>query len=224
MTDQADLEDDRDPASHVATSRRTYQRIAPVYDLLDLAFERYRYRALRPRLFQELSGVLLDAGIGTGRNIPVYPEASRVVGIDLSPAMLARAERRARRLGRVVQLRETDVCRTDFPADSFDGIVSSFLFCVLGPDQQLPALRELARICKPSGTLRILEYSLSTDPLRRFVMKLWAPWVRWAYGAAFDRNTENYVSQAGLEVVETTFLYHDIIKLIVARPLERQDE
>jgi ubiquinone/menaquinone biosynthesis C-methylase UbiE len=138
--------------------------------------------------------------------------------------MLARAERRARRLGRVVQLRETDVCRTDFPADSFDGIVSSFLFCVLGPDQQLPALRELARICKPSGTLRILEYSLSNDPLRRFVMKLWAPWVRWAYGAAFDRNTENYVSQAGLEVVETTFLYHDIIKLIVARPLERQGE
>jgi hypothetical protein len=64
MKDQADLEDDRDPASHVATSRQTYQRIAPVYDLLDLAFERYRYRALRPRLFEGLSGVLLDAGIG----------------------------------------------------------------------------------------------------------------------------------------------------------------
>ena len=205
-------------------SRRTYQRIAPVYDLLDLAFEHRRYRALRPRLFEGLSGVLLDAGIGTGRNIPVYPKASRVVGIDLSPAMLARAERRARRLGCVVELREMDVCRTDFPDDSFDGIVSSFLFCVLGPDQQLPALRELARICKPGGTIRFLEYSLSANPLRRLVMGLWAPWARWAYGAAFDRNTEGYVPQAGLEVVETTFQYHDIIKLIVARPLEPQDD
>ena len=204
--------------------RRTYQRIAPVYDLLDLAFERRRYQALRPRLFEGLSGVLLDAGIGTGRNIPVYPKASRVFGIDLSPAMLARAERRARRLGRVVELRETDVCRTDFPDDSFDGIVSSFLFCVLGPDQQLPALRELARICKPGGTIRILEYSLSANPLRRLVMGLWAPWVRWAYGAAFDRNTEDYVPRSGLEVVETTFLYRDIIKLIVARPLEPQGD
>jgi ubiquinone/menaquinone biosynthesis C-methylase UbiE len=205
-------------------ARRTYQRIAPVYDLLDLAFEHRRYRALRPRLFEGLSGALLDAGVGTGRNVPFYPAASRVVGIDLSPAMLARAKTRGRRLGRAVELREMDVCRTDFPDDAFDGIVSSFLFCVLEPDQQLPALRELARICKPSGSIRILEYNISADPLRRFIMRLWAPWVRWAYGAAFDRNTEGYVPRAGLEVVETTFLYHDIIKLIVARPLERQGD
>jgi hypothetical protein len=49
-------------------------------------------------------------------------------------------------------------------------------------------------------------------------MRLWAPWVRWLYGAAFDRQTERYIPQAGLEVVETRFLYRDMIKLIVARP------
>ncbi len=53
-------------------------------------------------------------------------------------------------------------------------------------------------------------------------MRLWAPWVRWAYGAAFDRDTERYVPQAGLEIVETRFLYKDIIKLIVARPTAAQ--
>jgi hypothetical protein len=53
-----------------------YERIAPFYDLLDLAFERRRYRALRPLLFQGLGGRLLDAGIGasfdreTERRIP----------------------------------------------------------------------------------------------------------------------------------------------------------
>jgi hypothetical protein len=45
-----------------------YQRIAPLYDLLDLPFERWRYRALRPLLFRGLKGHLLDAGIATGRN------------------------------------------------------------------------------------------------------------------------------------------------------------
>jgi hypothetical protein len=50
-----------------------YQRIAPFYDLLDLPFERRRYRALRPLLFCGLAGRLLDAGVGTGRNFPFYP-------------------------------------------------------------------------------------------------------------------------------------------------------
>ena len=50
-------------------------------------------------------------------------------------------------------------------------------------------------------------------------MQLWAPWVRWTYGASFDRNTEQYAEQAGLELVETRFVYKDTIKLIVMRPV-----
>ena len=71
-----------------------YQRIALLYDLLDLPFEYGRYRRIRRLLFQELSGRLLEAGVGTGRNFPFYPPGSTVVGIDISPAMLARADRR----------------------------------------------------------------------------------------------------------------------------------
>ncbi len=76
-----------------------YQRIAPLYDLLDLPFEHRRYRRIRPDLFQGLSGRVLDAGVGTGRNIPFYPPGAEVIGIDLSPAMLARAEQRRQALG-----------------------------------------------------------------------------------------------------------------------------
>ena len=76
------------------TSQARYQRIAPLYDLLDFPFEQRRYRALRPLLFQGLSGRLLDAGVGTGRNFPFYPTTATVVGIDFSPAMLAQARRR----------------------------------------------------------------------------------------------------------------------------------
>src|SRR5215469_16850009 len=76
-----------------------YQRIAPVYDLLDLPFERRRYRALRPLLFRGLAGRLLDAGIGTGRNCEFYPPDSVVSGIDISPAMLTRARQRCPNFG-----------------------------------------------------------------------------------------------------------------------------
>jgi ubiquinone/menaquinone biosynthesis C-methylase UbiE len=78
----------------MTTNFDRYQRIAPLYDLLDLPFEYGRYRGIRPQLFHGLSGRLLDAGVGTGRNFPFYTPSSDVVGIDLSPAMLSRAARR----------------------------------------------------------------------------------------------------------------------------------
>jgi ubiquinone/menaquinone biosynthesis C-methylase UbiE len=206
------------PEIRPTVDRQRYDRVAPFYDLLDLPFEAGRYRALRPELFKDLSGNLLDAGVGSGRNMAFYPDGSHITGIDLSPAMLARARKRRAKFGKDIELLEMNVLATTFPDQHFDAIVATFLFCVLDEDQQLPALRELARICKPTGELRFLEYTYSNDPIRHFVMRLWAPWVRWLYGAAFDRETEQYVPRAGLELVETRFLYRDMIKLIVARP------
>lgn len=197
---------------------KIYDRIARLYDILDLPFEYARYRPLRRILFSELSGDLLDAGVGTGRNFPYYPEGAKVTGIDLSPAMLARARLQQARLGTKIDLNEMDVMQLEFTDNSFDSIVSTFLFCVLEPEHQQPALEELARVCRPGGTIRILEYAISEKPLRRFIMKLWAPWVRYAYGAAFDRLTEQYLEAAGLELVERTFLYKDIIKLLTVQP------
>src|ERR1700751_2898935 len=88
-----------------------YERIAPLYDLLDLPFELHRYHALRPLLFQNLHGRLPDAGIGTGRNCTFYPPETIVSGIDTSPAMLARARRRCPTLSAGGRL-----CRKDLTA------------------------------------------------------------------------------------------------------------
>jgi ubiquinone/menaquinone biosynthesis C-methylase UbiE len=89
-----------------------YERIAWVYDLLDLPFEYGRYRKIRPLLFRGLSGRILEAGVGTGRNFPFYPPGSEVVGIDLSPAMLVRAQRRRPMATTKVELRQMDVTRS----------------------------------------------------------------------------------------------------------------
>src|ERR1044072_1542581 len=96
-----------------------YQRIAPFYDLLDWPFERRRYRALRPLLFEGLSGRLLDAGVGTGRNMEFYPRDAGVVGIDIGPRMLARAKRRRAALGSNVELQLGDLARLNFTDATF---------------------------------------------------------------------------------------------------------
>jgi ubiquinone/menaquinone biosynthesis C-methylase UbiE len=200
-----------------------YQRIAPLYDLLDLPFEHGRYRHIRPRLFEGLAGRILDAGVGTGRNVAYYPPETDVVGIDLSPAMLARANRRASTLGRKVELHEMDVTQLAFPDQSFDGAVASFLFCVLPNELQVPALREIERVLKPDGTLRLLEYVRPTGAFRAFVARLWEPWMRWAYGAGFDRRTEEHVSETGFSVVESRFVVPDLIKIITLKATSRRD-
>ncbi len=195
-----------------------YTRIARFYDLLDFPFEYLRYRPIRRMLFGGVRGAVLDAGVGTGRNMAFYPGGGEVVGIDLSPQMLARAGKRKESLGVEVELREMDVRATGFADGRFDFVIATFLFCVLDADDQLPALSELRRICKPGGEIRLLEYTYSTRPVKRLVMRLWAPWVRLIYGAAFDRETERYVTAAGLRLVEQRFVFQDIIKLLVLTP------
>lgn len=198
-------------------TRARYQRIAPFYDLLDLPFEYARYRHIRPLIFEGLAGAILEAGVGTGRNFPYYPPSSRVAAIDLSPAMLARAARRRPQAASAVALAQMDVTRLAFADGRFDAAVATFLFCVLPEEMQEPALREIARVVKPGGLVRLLEYTRPQNALRAAITRLWEPWVRFAYGAGYDRQTERHVAEAGLAIVRTRFVSADLIKLIEAR-------
>ena len=116
---EADLARWREAAS-VGTVKRLYDRMAPLYDVLNSVYEYGWKRRLRAVMFREASGRLLDVGVGTGCNMPFYPKGQTAVGIDLSPGMLAQARERARALGIDVELRAMDLLRLDFPDDSFD--------------------------------------------------------------------------------------------------------
>src|SRR5258707_10093708 len=193
-----------------------YQRIAWAYDLLDLPFEYGRYRKIRPQIFRGLSGHILDAGVGTGRNFPFYPPGSEVVGINLSPAMLARAERRRPLATTTVELRQMDVTRMGFPDRSLDAAVATLLVCTLPDELQVAGMRELGRVVKPGGIIRCLEYTRPSGGLRRAMTHLWEPWINWAYGAGFDRQTEKHAPEAGLQLFESRFVHDELIKLLGA--------
>lgn len=201
----------------MTTNVARYQRIARYYDLLDTGFERRRYRPLRPLLFEGLSGALLDAGIGTGRNCEFYPSTATVSGIDSSPAMLAIARERCPVLVASGGLYQMDVTDLRFPAASFDGAVASFLFCVLPDHQQIPALRELGRVVKPGGIIRLMEYVRPRGPFRRRLSRIWQPWIAWAYGASFDHDTERHIPAAGLELIDSRYVVDDLMKLLTVR-------
>jgi len=197
----------------------TYERIAPVYDALESFWEVSWKKRLRRMLFDGLKGRILDAGVGTGLNIPYYPPDAEVVGGDLSPKMLAYAAARARKHGTDVALMSMDLRKIALPDAHFDGIVSAFVFCTLSDQDRLAALRELGRICKPDGTIRILDYSLSKRPVMRLVMRCCEPWFRWMFNATYQVRFEEFAALAGLELTKSTLVVGDFVKISEFRPL-----
>lgn len=88
---------------------RVYDRIAPFYDWYEAPMDRFGGRDRRARLVGEAHGEVLEVGVGTGRNLELYPPGSRVTAIDVSERMLEQARNRAAELDRPVELRWADV-------------------------------------------------------------------------------------------------------------------
>ncbi|WP_263790023.1 class I SAM-dependent methyltransferase [Salinibacter sp.] len=111
-------------------TRGRYDTIAPLYDLMEWPVEQWLYRSWRHELWAEIKGPkVLEIGVGTGKNIPYYPDDVHVTSIDLSPGMLRRARPVAdRHPEKQVTLREMDAQALDFDDDSFDDVVATFVF------------------------------------------------------------------------------------------------
>ncbi len=184
-----------------ARTQARYQRIAPLYDTMEILAER-RYADWRPRLWSFVQGPeVLEVGVGTGKNMPYYPEDVEITAIDLTPGMLARAKVRAAELDAKVRLRLGDVQSLDFPDQSYDDVVATFVFCSV-PDPIL-GLNEIARVLG-----RLMDV---LDPLTVRLM-----------GPHINRRTVENVQQSQLQIESVDDMgLGGIFKLIVARKMRR---
>ena len=200
-----------------ALTKLRYDRNAEGYDRKASMMERMAFGKLRARLWSLVSGPkVLEVGIGTGLNIPFYPEDHKVrlTGIDLSDRMLEQARRRAEREGVEAELLEMDAQDLRFPADTFDSAVSTCVFCSV-PDPVL-GLREVRRVLKPGGRLVMVEH-VRPKGLLGPLFDLLNPLVVRMQGANINRETVKNVAQAGFEIESVESRHLGIVKVIVAR-------
>ena len=193
-------------------TRKKWDFSAGFYDLLAWGTER-RWAPRKRALFANMHGRVLFAAVGTGQDIPFFPPGRDIVGIDISPRMLARTRARAAQYAGSLELRVMDVHALDFPDHSFDQVVTSCTFCsVPDPVAGLVALR---RVLKPGGGLYMFEHTGSHvfpfNLMLNVMTPLWKP-----IGPEMNRDTVTNVEKAGFEIRQVDNVYLDVVKTIVA--------
>jgi len=153
---------------------RAYELLAPVYDFIfDWIFAPGRQAAIL-HLGLRPNDTVLEVGIGTGLNLPLYPPSCRLTGIDLSGEMLDKAVERAQKLAMPgVVLKVMDATSMDFTENEFDKALATYTISAV-PDP-VAVLREMRRVVKPGGSIVILNHFRSERKLPGHLEDLVAP-------------------------------------------------
>ncbi len=109
-----------------------------------------------------VDGEILEIGVGTGLNLPHYPDRIRkITTVDPNPGMNKRLQRRIEQSGVRVDKRVLGSEALPFNEDAFDCVVSTITLCSIPDVKQ--AMSEVFRVLKPGGRLLFLEHGISPD-------------------------------------------------------------
>ncbi|MFQ5696363.1 MAG: class I SAM-dependent methyltransferase [Terriglobia bacterium] len=196
--------------------RETYDRFAPKYDWGEALPEVLGLRRLRRRLLACARGEVLEVATGTGKNLRYYPPACRIIAMDLSPRMLALARRRAARFGVQATFLVQDAEALSFPDNSFDTVVDALSLCTF-PDP-IGALHEMARVCRPGGSILLLEHGRSEkERIGRWQDRRAAKHARRA-GCRWNLEPHELVCQAGLRLADHQRFFFGVFHLMQVAP------
>jgi phosphatidylethanolamine/phosphatidyl-N-methylethanolamine N-methyltransferase len=141
-----------------------YARWAGVYDLVYAQLLKPGQKAAISAGI-EAGRDILEVGVGTGLSLSHYPRHARVTGVDLSPDMLEKAEKRRdrKRLSHVQRLSVMDACALDLPDASFDAVLALYMLTLVPEPER--ALDEFARVTRPGGRIVVVSHLGATDGL-----------------------------------------------------------
>jgi ubiquinone/menaquinone biosynthesis C-methylase UbiE len=188
-----------------------YRKIAPGYDIWARVTEsKARDRCLEIAAIQDGESVL-EVAVGTGlafeRILKANP-AGRNEGIDLTEAMLIRAEKRAASTGvKSYRLIVGDAYALDFPDNEFDVLINNYMFDLLPEDDFPTVLAEFRRVLRPGGRLLLVNMTKGMrwyNSIWEWVYRMNPAWLGGCRGVqvlpvlgqvGFDTAGRQYISQ-----------------------------
>ncbi len=157
-----------------ASVAAAYDRWAPVYDIVfGGVFSNGRRQAIVAA--ENIGGLVLEVGVGTGISLPHYSKRTRLVGIDISEAMLEKARRRADqlKLENVEEIAVGDAEALTYPDNAFDVVVAQYVVTAVPNPEK--ALDEFVRVVRPGGEIVIATRISANGGLRDTIEKALMP-------------------------------------------------
>lgn len=173
-----------------------YEKLASVYDYtFGPTLHLGRLTAIQ-RLGIARGDEILEVGVGTGINVPLYPTTCQITGVDLSDSMLEKARTRiARHDVRNVRLLQMDAAELKFPDNSFDIVYAPYVISVV-PDP-VQVVSEMRRVCRPGGRFVLLNHFLSANWLLARIERIISP-MTVHIGFKADLDLPAFLTQAAL--------------------------
>jgi ubiquinone/menaquinone biosynthesis C-methylase UbiE len=171
-------------------------RILPF--LVHLAMRQENLAPYRRRIVTAAEGRVLEIGIGSGLNLPLYTDrVERLIGLDPSQKLLHWA--REREAVAPVDLVEGSAESIPLDSHSIDTVVTTWTLCSI-PDAHR-AMAEMRRVLRPTGRLLFVEHGQSTDgTVRRWQDRLTPAWKCLGGGCHLNRPISRLIESSGFRI------------------------
>ena len=164
----------------------------------------------RLKVVPKAEGVVLEIGVGTGHNLPLYDGAKvrKLYALDPSEASWEIARPRAAPLSFPVEFIGLPGERIPLEDESVDTVLVTFSLCTI-PDP-LAALQGMRRVLKPEGQLLFSEHGASPDQsVRRWQNRINPIWKRLFGGCNLNRPMPDLIRRGGFRISELNARYLD---------------
>lgn len=182
--------------------------------LINLVMRQKKLAAYRTRVIGAAEGRVLEIGIGSGLNLPLYnANVERVIGLDPSPKLLTMARKAGRRASTSIEFVEGSAETIPLETASVDTVVTTWTLCSI-PDA-LRALSEMRRVLKPGGRLLFVEHGRAPEARVRWWQDHLQPvWKPMAGGCHLNRAIGELIETAGFHIEHLDTGYMDALKPI----------
>lgn len=174
------------------------RRILP--HVLNFVMRQEALAPFRTRVIGAAHGRVLEFGVGSGLNLPLYGAGvTSVTGLDPSSALLGMARDRVTSATVPVELIEASAETLPIDTASVDTVVTTWTLCTIPNAAQ--ALREARRVLKPGGALLFIEHGRAPEPgVARWQDRLDRLWGLIAGGCHINRKIDALIMEAGFHI------------------------
>lgn len=177
-------------------------------NLINFACKQSSLTKQREKVIPLAKGNVLEIGIGTGLNLPIYDgsKIGKLTAIDPSEETWEKRQVDISQLPFELEYIKTSADKLPFPDNNFDSIVITYSLCTI--PNPTKSLKEIARVLKVEGNLIFCEHGAAPDINIKATQDMINPfWKPFSGGCNLNRNIPEIIESSGFKIEKLDKMY-----------------